>query len=344
MKRVAVTGGVDTLIGNKLNASIIDNPQKKPQPFITIPLTKKCPFRCLYCSEGGELTISNSMEFEWEWFKKVVDISKAFGIEKFRFTGGEPLTYKYIDKCIKYVLDSGAMLLINTNGLYANRLIDVHHHNTHNLHVAISLDSVNEDMFNKISSTRGNFTKVMTTISLLKRKGMLLRINMVVTTLNVHEVSVMIDFCLSEKINLKLQEVVCVPAPFGNWNNLHVPLESLDNHLCKRADEVLIHSYSRSYGIPVKVYRIGDIFVTNKSLFGGSHYDTNGICKICPHYPCHEGLYDLYVLPDHQIATCRWHTITDTDFSSALNKGREIFMRSRYVKRRITQMKSSEIK
>jgi molybdenum cofactor biosynthesis enzyme MoaA len=305
-----------------------------------LSLTKKCPFKCVYCGEGGETTISSSSQFDQKWLKEVISTSAAHGVKKFRFTGGEPFVYGHINECIRYVLESGCMLLINTNGLFANRLEENAWPNIQNLHIAVSLDSLKEDVFNTMSSTKGYFTRVMDNIALLKKLGVLLRLNMVVTKMNADEIPAMVDFCLSIGTNLKLQEVVCVPIPFSDWKDLHVPLERYDEYLSGRSKQVLLHSYSIDHGIPVKVYQIGEIFVTNKSLIGGSHYDVDGVCKSCPHYPCHEGLYDLYVLPDHRIATCRWHTIDTKDFAIAIEEGKHIFMHSQYVERDLIQMKS----
>ncbi|NUQ57615.1 MAG: radical SAM protein [Candidatus Paceibacter sp.] len=338
MNNVAVTGGIVPLTMSNLEAETINNPDEKACPFVTLSLTKKCPFRCLYCGEGGEGTISNMLEFSHDWFREVVDSSVFCGVKKIRFTGGEPLVYKNIDNSAKYVLDSGITLLINTNGLFVNRFIKAIGNYKKNLHIAVSLDSLKEKTFDKMSSTRGLFQRVIDNIIMLKELGLLLRINMVVTQLNVKEVPGMVNFCCSKGINLKLQEVVCVPIPFGSWPSLHVPLESLDLFLEGQADEVFVHSYSRSHGVPVKVYRIGSILVTNKSLAGGSHYDVDGVCKKCPHYPCHEGLYDLYVLPDRRVAVCRWHTLGDGDILKTLDEGKKIFMRSSYVKRHLMPM------
>jgi hypothetical protein len=61
-----------------------------------------------------------------------------------------------------------------------------------------------------------------------------------------------------------------------------------------------------NYGIPVKIFLVKGVYVTLKAMRYGSRFDENGICKNCPHFPCHEGLYDIYVLGDGSIATCRW--------------------------------------
>jgi len=49
--------------------------------------------------------------------------------------------------------------------------------------------------------------------------------------------------------------------------------------------------------------------VTVKNSKKGSHYDLagdNALCKKCVHFPCHEGLYDLFCLADGRLCSCRW--------------------------------------
>ena len=54
------------------------------------------------------------------------------------------------------------------------------------------------------------------------------------------------------------------------------------------------------------IYHIGGVKVTVKASSHGARYDTSGICKKCEYFPCHEGLYDLYLIPDGRLCGCRW--------------------------------------
>ena len=338
MSFIDVTGGTVSFQNGMLKNYIINNPSEKKIPFLTLCLTKQCPFKCIYCGEGGEVTISKMPDFTYDYYKEVIDTAKNCGIEKIRFTGGEPFAFKKIHKILEYIKNKDITVLINTNGLLVDKVNESSLENASDIHIAVSLDSLKEDVFDKISNTKGNFKRVIKNIDWLIIQRRLLRINMVITPHNVSEIPQMIDFCLEKNVNLKLQEVCSVPIPYGNWANLHIPLEKCDSYLKESADEILIHNYSRGHGIPIKVYRIGNIMVTNKSLAGGSHYDVDGICQKCPYFPCHEGLYDIFVLPDHSIATCRWHSIMRKNLTDALVEAKEIFMRSQYFERPLKKM------
>lgn len=64
----------------------------------------------------------------------------------------------------------------------------------------------------------------------------------------------------------------------------------------------------------------------------GSRYEVNGICKDCPHLYCHEGLYDIYVLADGSIATCRWCRFGSLEtFGEDLDKAIAAFRNAEYI-------------
>ncbi|MFH1423718.1 MAG: radical SAM protein [Candidatus Nealsonbacteria bacterium] len=329
---------------NNLKKGIVTNPTLKCIPYATLALTQTCPFRCIYCGNGGEVTISRKKEFNFNELKKIVDIATDLGIEKFRLTGGEPFAYKHIIESIKYILNKNKYLLINTNGALIDKHIRklVKIKNLDNLHVAVSLDSLNEDIFDRLSSTKKQRKKVMDNINLLLKYGLLMRINMVVTNYNSGEVEDMILFCKKRNIDLKLQEVTSVPLPRNDWDTLHYPFKSLETKLEQISDKKYFHDYAKSYGIPVLVYKIDNIFVTLKSIHQGSRYNLKTICSKCNYLPCHEGLYDIQILPDLRIATCRWNAFGSgkiSGFKKDLKLAIKIFKESEHISyKRIKKM------
>lgn len=62
-----------------------------------------------------------------------------------------------------------------------------------------------------------------------------------------------------------------------------------------------------------------------------------GICNGCKYFPCHEGLYDIFNLPDGRVVGCRWSeesVISGNDYSSQLEGIAEIFQRAEWVNRK----------
>ncbi len=61
----------------------------------------------------------------------------------------------------------------------------------------------------------------------------------------------------------------------------------------------------------------------------GSRFDLEGLCKDCSHFPCHEGLYDCYVLPDGNVLPCRWgNKFQGLPFEEQLDKAIDIFQKA----------------
>lgn len=315
-------------------------------PFLTFPLLKACNFKCEYCGEGGEL--SASMKSQWDADVVVDRIYAAhrLGVRKFRITGGEPFLFKGISTVLETLNDIGCYTHVNSNGSCLKRHESLLRNLGSNIHFAISLDSTDRENFDTISKTTGYYDATMDGINLIASLGRLLRLNMVVTRYNYHEIDSMIEFCRSKGCNLKLLDVVSVPLPFGDRQDLHVSFREVEERLAAVADRIEFHEYARAFGTPCRIYHVDGVAVTVKSTWNGSRYDLDGICKGCEYYPCHEGLYDIFALPDGRVVGCRWSdtsvAATNTsdnrydaegDFEEALVKMSRIFQRTEYVPR-----------
>lgn len=276
------------------------------KPFVTFPLTKSCTFRCLYCGEGGELTASKSGHFDFDSLVMWVKQCREMGIVKFRLTGGEPLLHPKIRKIFSLFPPETEYLLVNSNGVLVKKKCDKWGVCGSNTHFAISLDSLREEAFDRLSQSSGYFKFVLQGIEALSDAGLLLRLNTVVNRYNINEIFDIVDYCAQLRCNLKLLGVVSVPMPHFLFDELYVPMDELEAELDKRSINTRLHEYARSFGTPCRIYDIDGVQVTVKSISQGSRYDMQGICKDCKLFPCHEGLYDVFVLPDGRGCGCRW--------------------------------------
>lgn len=275
-------------------------------PFLTFPLTKMCNFRCVYCGEGGELSASMCEFQDFEKLKEKIIVAHRLGIRKFRLTGGEPFLYPHIKELLQFFNELGVYTLVNTNASLVAKNKDIIDELESNITFAVSLDSLKPDVFDAIVNRKNMYDRVIEGIKILSSANRLLRINMVVTRLNYEEVWNIIDFCSNLKCNLKLLDVVSVPLPYGNRKDLHISFTQLEEKLTVICDSKKVHQYSRGFGTPCFIYKHKGVEITAKSTWNGSHYDVNGICKSCNYFPCHEGLYDIFSLPDERIVGCRW--------------------------------------
>lgn len=302
-------------------------------PFLSFPITHSCPFKCIYCGEGGENTISNVSMTDLTTIIDLCTKAKRLGIKKVRLTGGEPLTHPQIADILRYLSEEGFYVLVNTNGLLLEKKRDILMRTSKNIHFAVSLDTLKRDRFKLISqTTEENFDTVLRGVELLRELGYLMRINMVVGKFNVDEVPDMIEFCRQNGCDLKLQEIASVPYPHLKWEDIHCDFKDIEKYLEGNASRVLVHEYASKIGIPVKIYDMNNVYVTLKAMYYGSRYETKEFCKNCPHFPCHEGLYDVYVLGDGSVATCRWRRFGSFDsFEDDLKKTIEIFKNAEYI-------------
>lgn len=276
-------------------------------PFLSFPITKSCNFRCIYCGIGGEATASLNKHISLSIIIPIVEKAVALGVTKFRITGGEPFLHPQIIDILQWFSDHGYYTLVNTNGSLITKYSEELSRMRKNLRFAVSLDTLQPEKFAEISCN-DCLHNVLSGIECLSQLGLLLRCNMVVGKRNIDEVYPMISFCQSHSCDLKLLDIVSVPLPYGERSDFYQEVISLERQLKQDCDEVYTHEYSRSFGTPCYRYRFGNTYVTVKNSRVGSHYDmtSNGICKKCKYFPCHEGLYDIFALSDGRLCSCRW--------------------------------------
>ena len=123
--------------------------------YIRVSLTDRCNLRCVYCMpEGGIGKKEHHEIIRHEEIIKILKASAFLGINKVRFTGGEPLIVKGVDKLINETSKINGIedISITTNGILLNSMVN-ELKKAGLKRVNISLDSLKEDKFKKI--TRG---------------------------------------------------------------------------------------------------------------------------------------------------------------------------------------------
>lgn len=302
-------------------------------PYVTFPLLNICDNQCIFCGEGGELTEAGQGRF----FDIGTLIDRTLsamqmGISKFRLTGGEPFLHPKIAEILKFFSDKKIYTLVNTNGGHILRKRAAFTELNDNVHVAVSLHTTDEEAYNKITGSRAQFRKVFDGIHYLAETGNLLRLNMVVTKYNKDNLDSMIALCKSFGCGLKIHEIVDVPKPFGEREDFLVPILPIEHQIAAKAERVITHEYSQSFGIPCNRYVVDGVTINVKSLGHGTRFDLESLCKDCKHMPCHEGLYDCYVLPDGNVLPCRWGAkfYVGMPFKEQFAKAIEIFQNSDY--------------
>ena len=133
--------------------------------YLRISVTDRCNLRCIYCMpEEGVKSLKHEDILRFEDTLKIVKVAASLGINKIRYTGGEPLVMKDIDKLIYETskIPSINDISITTNGILLSEMAqDLKKAGLNR--VNISLDTLNSEKFRKITRI-GSLDKVMESI------------------------------------------------------------------------------------------------------------------------------------------------------------------------------------
>ncbi|MGD9568919.1 MAG: GTP 3',8-cyclase MoaA [Sedimentibacter sp.] len=133
--------------------------------YLRVSLTDRCNLRCIYCMpEGGIDKKCHEEILRFEEVEKIITACAALGVKKVRFTGGEPLVLKGLDKLIKHTASMPEIndISLTTNGiLLADMAEDLKKAGLKR--VNISLDTLQRHKFNKITRL-GDINKVFSAI------------------------------------------------------------------------------------------------------------------------------------------------------------------------------------
>ena len=133
--------------------------------YLRVSVTDRCNLRCIYCMpEKGIKNKTHDDILRFEEIIKVVRISEKLGINKVRYTGGEPLVMKDIDKLIFETSKLPGIddIAITTNGILLSDMAE-DLKSAGLKRVNISLDTLNKDKFKKITRI-GNLDSVLDSI------------------------------------------------------------------------------------------------------------------------------------------------------------------------------------
>ncbi|MBZ9634263.1 GTP 3',8-cyclase MoaA [Clostridium sp. FP1] len=133
--------------------------------YLRVSVTDRCNLRCVYCMpEEGIKSLKHEDILRFEDTLKIVRAATALGINKIRYTGGEPLVMKDIDKLIYETSKIPGIndIAITTNGILLSDMAgDLKKAGLKR--VNISLDTLNSKKYKSITRV-GNLDKVMESI------------------------------------------------------------------------------------------------------------------------------------------------------------------------------------
>lgn len=140
--------------------------------YLRISVTDRCNLRCVYCMpEEGITSLEHEDILRFEDTLKIVKAATSLGINKIRYTGGEPLVMKDIDKLIYETskLQGIEDIAMTTNGILLSDMAE-DLKKAGLKRVNISLDTLNKDKFKSITRI-GSLDKVLESIDKCLRIG-----------------------------------------------------------------------------------------------------------------------------------------------------------------------------
>lgn len=179
--------------------------------YLRISLTDRCNLRCIYCMpEEGIKKLSHDDIMRFEDFEKVISACASIGIKKVRFTGGEPLILKGIERLISYTASLKEIedISLTTNGILLEGMADKLLAAGLN-RVNISLDTLDENKYRTITRG-GNLGDVFKSIDKCLNIGLVpVKINTVLMKgINDDEIDAFIGLTRSLPVDVRFIELM----------------------------------------------------------------------------------------------------------------------------------------
>jgi cyclic pyranopterin phosphate synthase len=216
---------------------MLRDPCGRPVTNLRISITQECNQRCLYCHREGEMPGGKGNLLTPKELERIAKVAASLGIEKVKFTGGEPLTRHDLPDIIVGVAPHIKDISLTTNGtllfglakkLKAAGLSRVN----------VSLDSVVPRTYAKITGTK-KLEAAIGGIRAARNAGLVpVKLNMVVLRgLNEHEIPPMIHFAVAEGAVLQLIELEAPKGSLsGEWySKHHADLRDIEAQLGRNA-------------------------------------------------------------------------------------------------------------
>lgn len=283
---------VDTTDNTMLsNGVLIDNkfyPKANLQSgTLRIVLTTKCNYQCKYCFAEGEKDKQIRI-IPIEKLKQIIKISKEFGINKIKLTGGEPLLYPQIKELLEYIrkIDIPYVDLTTNISMLNEETIDLL--NRYNVNaLTLSLNTLNKNKFEYLSGFF-NFDLVKENLerTINKFQGKI-RINCIVfdEQYDENDYENIIDLCKKHNLGMRIIEPSKVEGfPITYTKDKFI---KFTNKLRKKANKV-IQSDCNS---------VEYLYFENWYLTIMHSLCDNKICDACPKYMYIRVTSDLKLKP-----------------------------------------------
>lgn len=222
--------------------------------YLRVSVTDRCQFRCTYCiPENGIEQMNHKEILSLEEIYTVIRKFTMLGVDKVRFTGGEPLVRKGILGLVESVagLEKIKDIAMTTNGALLEKMAKPLKNNGLQ-RVNISLDTLNENKFREITRT-GELSDVIKGIEAAKKEGLGVKFNVVLMKdFNDDEIEDLIELTNIYQADVRFIELMPIGENQGYVKTHFMPCEDI----LKRIN--LKPIISDDPHAPTKYYRYGN--------------------------------------------------------------------------------------
>lgn len=179
--------------------------------YLRFSLTDRCNFRCKYCmpDEGIE-KLAREEILSFEEIETLVRGAERLGINKVRFTGGEPLTRRDLPRLVGMIDEIQGIdeISLTTNGSLLSDVADELSRNGLD-RVNVSLDAVDPEVFSEITRG-GDLNSVLAGIDAAENAGLRpVKLNAVIMKgINESEIDPLVEYATGKGLVLRFIELM----------------------------------------------------------------------------------------------------------------------------------------
>ena len=206
---------------------------------VRVSLTDRCNFDCVYCHNEGLGDTRGPMDAQDDEMSaddvvRFLEVVEEFGVEKVKFTGGEPMLREDLEEIIRRTPDSMETSLTTNGTFLPGRAEDLKEAGLSRVNV--SQDALDPEAFAEITKS-GAYEKVMEGVEAALDAGLQpVKLNMVVFEHTAGYVEGMVEH-VAENDGLQLQLIEYMPELTGKpeWN---IDIQRVHDWLADIADTV----------------------------------------------------------------------------------------------------------
>lgn len=201
---------------------LLEDRHGRKASYMRVSVTDRCNLRCTYCAGEGQQFIPHPEILRYEEIMSLIELARGLGVEKVRFTGGEPFVRKGFGDFM--VAAAGRFpdldLCVTTNATLIGKYIDSLA-NAGIKRVNISLDTLDRKRFEEVTA-RDEFLKVQENILRCLDAGMKVKVNAVAMRgINDNELEDFVAFARTHPLDMRFIEFMPVGLETG-WDDSRV--------------------------------------------------------------------------------------------------------------------------